>query len=145
MSSVHFFRQDYWSGLPFPSPVDLPDPGIKPISPVSPVLQADSLPLSHQRSPFTCVGGGLVVKLCLTLATPWIVACQAPLFMGVSRHEHWNELPCPPPGDLPNPGIKPSPPALQADSLPSEPLGITVHITDREHFQNPRRFPHFPS
>ena len=42
--SMGFFRQEYWSELPFPSPGDLPDPGIEPASPVSPVLQADSLP-----------------------------------------------------------------------------------------------------
>ena len=42
-SSVHgFFRQEYWSGLPFPSPGDLPNPGIEPASPVSPALEADS-------------------------------------------------------------------------------------------------------
>ena len=46
--STGFLRQEYWSGLPFPSPGDLPDPGIKL---VSPALQADSLPLSHQGSP----------------------------------------------------------------------------------------------
>ena len=40
-------------------------------------------------------------------ATPWIVACQAPLSMGFSRQEHWSGFPCPPPGDLPNPGIEP--------------------------------------
>ena len=40
-------------------------------------------------------------------ATLWTVACQAPLSMGFSRQEHWSELPCPPPGDLPNPGIEP--------------------------------------
>ena len=40
-----FPRQEYWSGLPFPPPEDLPDPGIEPMSPA---LQADSLPLSHQ-------------------------------------------------------------------------------------------------
>ena len=40
-------RQEYWNGLPFPPPGDLPDPGVKPTSPVSPALQADSLPLSH--------------------------------------------------------------------------------------------------
>ena len=39
-----FFRQEYWSGLPFLPPGDLPHPGIKPDSPVSPALQADSLP-----------------------------------------------------------------------------------------------------
>ena len=52
-------------------------------------------------------GGGLVAKSCLTLATLWTVACQAPLSMEFSRQEYWNGLPCPPPGDLPDPGIKP--------------------------------------
>ena len=40
--------------------------------------------------------------------TLWTVACQAPLSMGFSRQECWSELLCPPPGDLPNPGIKPT-------------------------------------
>ena len=59
-------------------------------------------------------------------ATPWTVARQAPLSMGFSRQEYWSGLPCPPPQDLPNPGIKPvSPasPALQAGSLPPGPPG----------------------
>ena len=42
---------------------------------------------------------------------------------GFSRQEHGSGLPCPPPGDLPNPGIEPRSPALEADSLPSEPTG----------------------
>ena len=46
-----FSKQEYWSGLPCPPPGDLPDPGIKPRSPVSPALQANSLPLSHRGSP----------------------------------------------------------------------------------------------
>ena len=46
-----FSRQEYWSGLPFPSPGDLPDPGIKPVSFTSPAWQAGSLPLSHRESP----------------------------------------------------------------------------------------------
>ena len=46
--SMEFPREEYWSGLPFPPPGDLPNPGIKPMSPESPALQADSLPLSHQ-------------------------------------------------------------------------------------------------
>ena len=54
------------------------------------------------------------VQLCATLRA---AACQAPLSMGFSRQEHWSGLPCPPPGDLPDPGIKPGCPALQADSL----------------------------
>ena len=55
--------------------------------------------------------------------TPWNVACQAPLSMGFSRPKYWSGLPFPSPGDLRNPGIKSQSPALQADSLPSEPLG----------------------
>ena len=50
--SMGFSRQEYWSGLPFPFPGDLPDLGIEPRSPVAPALQADSLPLSHQGSPW---------------------------------------------------------------------------------------------
>ena len=46
-----FFRQEDWSGLPCPPPGDLPDPGIETKSPVSPALQADSLPLSHRGEP----------------------------------------------------------------------------------------------
>ena len=54
-------------------------------------------------------------------ANPWTVAHQAPLSVGFSRQEYWNGLPCPPPEDIPNPGIKPGSPEMQADSLPSEP------------------------
>ena len=49
-------------------------------------------------------------------ATPWTVAYQAPPSMGFSRQECWSGLPFPSPGDLPNPGIKPGSPALQADT-----------------------------
>ena len=56
-------------------------------------------------------------------ATPWTVALQAPLSMRFSRQEYWSGLPFPPPGDLPNPEIKPGSPALQADSLLAEPPG----------------------
>ena len=54
------------------------------------------------------------------LATPWTVACQAPLSMGFSRQEYWRGLPCPPPGDLPKSGIEPASPAAslwKVDSL----------------------------
>ena len=52
-SSMEFSRLEYWSGLPFSSPRDLPNPGIEPMTPA---LQADSLPLSHQGSPYaTCI------------------------------------------------------------------------------------------
>ena len=56
----------------------------------------------------------------MTLATSWTVACQAPLSMGFSRQQYWSGMPFPFPGDLPNPGIEPESPALQADSLPTE-------------------------
>ena len=65
-------------------------------------------------------GGGLVAKLCPTLAIPWTIAHQAPLSMGFSRQEYWSGLPFPSPGDLPNPGIEPGCPALQANDLPTE-------------------------
>ena len=57
-------------------------------------------------------------------ATPWTVAHQAPPSMGFSRQEYWSGLPFPSPGDLPNPGIEPRSPALQADYLTSEPPDI---------------------
>ena len=64
--------------------------------------------------------------MCPTLATPWTVACQAPLLMGFPRQEYWSELPFPSPEDLPDPGIKPVSPALQADSLSTEPPGKPI-------------------
>ena len=53
-------------------------------------------------------------------ATPWTAAYRAPLSMGFSRQEYWSGLPFPSPGDLPDPGIEPGSPALQAEALPSE-------------------------
>ena len=54
--SMGLSRQEYWSGLPFSSPGDLPDPEIKLLSPVSPSLAVDSLPLSHLGNPWIQVG-----------------------------------------------------------------------------------------
>ena len=62
--------------------------------------------------------------------TPWPVAHQAPLSMGFSRQEYWSGLPCPPPGDLPHPGIEPRSPASQVDSLPPCHLGRPRRRTD---------------
>ena len=56
-------------------------------------------------------------------ATPWTVAYQAPPSMGFSRQEYWSGLPFPSPGDLPDPGIEPRSPILEADALTSEPPG----------------------
>ena len=56
-------------------------------------------------------------------ATPWTVAYQAPPSMEFSRQEYWSGLPFPSPGDLPDPGLEPGSPALQADALLSKPPG----------------------
>ena len=57
------------------------------------------------------------VRLC---ATPWTAAHQVPPSLGFSRQEHWSGLPCPTPGDVPDPGIEPRSPKLQVDSLARE-------------------------
>ena len=61
--------------------------------------------------------------------TPWTVAYQAPPSMEFSRQEYWSGLPFSSPGDLPNPGIEPRSPTLQADTLPSEPPGQPIDKT----------------
>ena len=63
--------------------------------------------------------------------TSWSVARQAPLSMEFSRQEYWSGMPFPSLGDLPDPGIEPGSPELQADSLPSEPPGNTGHNIGR--------------
>ena len=69
----------------------------------------------------------------------WTVAHQAPLSVEFSRQEYWSGLPSPSPRDLPDPGIKPGSPALQAESLPSEPPGKPqgTHITLQQKKNNP--------
>ena len=63
--SVGFSGQEYWSRLPCSPPGDLPDPGIESVSPLAPVLQADSLPLSHQGSPCNIIKSlSLIFILC---------------------------------------------------------------------------------
>ena len=69
---------------------------------------------------FFCVLSHSVVS---EFATPWTVTRQAPLSMEFSRQECWSGLPCPPPGNLPNPETEPRSPILQAYFLPSEPPG----------------------
>ena len=59
--------------------------------------------------------------------TTWTVAYQAPQSVEFSRQEYWSGLSFPSPGDLPNPGIEPESPALQADALPSEPPGKPIY------------------
>ena len=62
----------------------------------------------------------MCAKLLQSCATLWAIACQALLFMGFSRQEYLSGFPFPSPGDLPDLGIEPGSPALQADSLPTE-------------------------
>ena len=80
-----------------------------------------------------------VAVLCPTLfMTPWTVACQDPLSMGIFRQEYWSELPFPPPGDLPDPGIEPASPALAGGLFTTEPprkpyIYIYTHIHTHTH------------
>ena len=75
----------------------------------------------------TVCRGSQPLVIANSFATPQTVAHQAPLSMGFSRQEYWSGLPFPSPGELPDPGIEPASPALQADSLPSDPLGKLTH------------------
>ena len=74
-------------------------------------------------------------------AIPWTVFYQASLSMGFSRQEYWSGLPFPSPGDLPHPGIEPRSPALQADTLPSEPpvqliKHFAIYLKLRQHYKS---------
>ena len=66
--------------------------------------------------------------------TPWTVAHQAPLSMGLSRKQYWSGLPCPSPGDLSDPRIEPGSPAEESDSLPSEPPGKPEKYITVQHY-----------
>ena len=68
-------------------------------------------------------------------ATPWTVAYQACPSMRFSRQEYWIGLPFPSPGDLPNPGIEPGSPTLEADALTSEPPGKPTWLSCFSHVQ----------
>ena len=75
----------------------------------------------------------LVAQSCPTLCEPMDCSPPGSSVHGISRKECWSELPFPPPGDLPDPGIEPVLPVsheLQADSLPTEPSGKGVRCED---------------
>ena len=77
---------------------------------------------------------GLVIKSCPTFVIPWTVTCQAPLSMGFSKQEYWSGLPFLSLANIPDPGIEPGLPALQADSLPTELQGkIYIYIYTYTH------------
>ena len=85
---------------------------------------------------------GLVTKSCLTLVTPWTVACQAPLSMAFSRQEYWSGLPFPFPGDLPDPGIEASSPALHS-KLEIRTLFVSsggLSLSFLQHFVSERKY-----
>ena len=90
--SKEFSRKEYWNGLPFPSPGDLSNPGIEPMSLMSPHWQVGSLPLAPPGKPqmrmlLLLLSHFSRVRLC---ATPWTAAHQAPPSMGFSRQEYWS-------------------------------------------------------
>ena len=96
--SLGFSRQEYWSGLPCPPPEDLSNPGTEPIYPVSPALQAVSLPTEPPGKPISL----LLLLLShfsriRTCATQLTAAHQAPLSLVFSRQEYWGGLPVPSP------------------------------------------------
>ena len=86
----------------------------------------------------------LVPELYLNLCDPMNqIACQDPLFMGFFKQEYGSGLPFPSPGDLPNPGTKPTSPvspALQVDSLSAEPSGKPIRTILHRNFRNSRNF-----
>ena len=71
---------------------------------------------------------------------PWTVAHQAPLSMGVCRQEYWSGQPFPSPVDLPDPRIEPGSPALQADSLPSQPCLHLIWHNDLKYSRQEKFF-----
>ena len=116
---MEFSRQEHWTGVPFPLQGIFPAQGSNPH--LSHLLhwQVDSLPLVPSGKPVClpcccCLG----LQLCLTLGDPMDYSLPGSAVHGIPRQEYWSELPCPPPGDLPNLGIETGSPALQADSLP---------------------------
>ena len=140
--SMRFSKQECWSGLPSPPPDNLPDPEIEPMFLTFLYWQEDLYHHHHLGSPYMCVYIHMCVCVCVCVyvnesaslsvlfnsVTPWTGAHQAPLSMGFFRQEHWSGLPFPSSGDLPNSGIKPGSPALQADSSLSGPPRKPMYI-----------------
>ena len=134
----------------FVTPMDCNPPGssVHGISQAR-ILQWVAISFSRVSSQ-PCTAGGFFtnsatseVKLlsCVRLfATPWTVAYQASPSMGFSRQEYRSGLPFPSPGDLPEPGIEPGSPSLEADTLTSEPpekISATRKNPNLESILNP--------
>ena len=152
--SMGFPRQEYWNGLQFPPPGDLLDPStcLLNIFQTQVFLSITAANISVQSSSFgyldhcrrnlhntaySCCP--LLIPVCAMLSSfscvrffeaLWTVACQTPLAVGFPRQEYWNWLPFPPPGNLPDLGIKLESPALQADSLPLNHQGFPGELGD---------------
>ena len=90
--SMEFSRQAYWSGLSFPSPGDLPDPGIEPRSPA---LQADALPSEPPAAAAAAAAKSL--QSCSTLCDPIDGSPPGSAIPGIFQQEHWSGLPFPSP------------------------------------------------
>ena len=119
-----FSRQEYWNESLCPPPGNLPNPGIEPTTLVSSApadrffttkATWEAQLKSVKRPQDQVVHSSLLLLLLLSrfshvqlFAILWTVAHQAPLSRGFSRQEYWSGLPCPPPGNLPNPGIEPT-------------------------------------
>ena len=118
------------TGVGCPPPGHLPGPGIESKSLMSPALAGEFFNTSTTwEAPYiVCVALCLVASV---VSNSWQPCGLQPARLlypwGFSRQEYWGGLPCPPPGDLPNPGFEPRSPTLQADSLLTEPPGKPMH------------------
>ena len=115
-----FSRQECWRTLPFSSPGDLPDPEIKS---GSPTLLADSLPPEPLGKPQEPLFVHVHIDFYIFMVTLWTVAHQASSVHGILQARILDGLPFTSPGDLPNPGIKPTSPALAGRFFTTEPPG----------------------
>ena len=124
---MEFSRPEYWSGQPFPSPGDLPN--TREIEPRSPALQADSLPTEPQGKPKN-TGEGSLSLLQWIFPTqglnPGLLHCQWLLYQLSHKGSPRILERVPSPANLPNLGIKPGSPALQADSYQLSYQGIPI-------------------
>ena len=97
-------------------------PGIKPTLPaLEGEVSITELPGKSLAYLLNKIVKVLVTQSCLTLCNPMDSSPPGPLSVGFSGQEYWSGLPCPPPGDLPNPGVEPRSLALQSHFLPPEP------------------------
>ena len=117
-------------GCHFPSPGDLPNPGIEPTSPGSHALETDSLPLCYLRIPNESESRSVLSESLQLHGLSWSSPGQN---TGVGSFS-------PSPADLPNPGIEPGSSALQADSLPTELSGKPCQFSSVQSLSRVRLF-----